>query len=176
LCIVRFDLWMMRTHPNIPFERYADKAIGHCIAQTRCGDYEHTADRVAAYPRVRRRSNGTGRSHIRAAKARARVQTPVGLRGELEQRAISMPPDLSDPRCAKNGSPVRYLEQVEGKGRRRVAHVLGRFWGRSTAPSKALPSAEARPCYELFPVHECFAGYFVGYGITAEKNGRCPSS
>jgi hypothetical protein len=47
---MRFDLWMMRTYPNIPFERYADKTIGHCNAQTRRGDYERTADRVAAYP------------------------------------------------------------------------------------------------------------------------------
>jgi hypothetical protein len=30
---MRFDLWMMRTYPHIPFERYADKTIGHCKAQ-----------------------------------------------------------------------------------------------------------------------------------------------
>jgi hypothetical protein len=47
---MRFDLWMMRTYPNIPFERNADKTIGLCNAQTRSGDYERTADRVTAYP------------------------------------------------------------------------------------------------------------------------------
>jgi retron-type reverse transcriptase len=25
-----FDVWMMRTYPHIPFERYADGAICHC--------------------------------------------------------------------------------------------------------------------------------------------------
>src|SRR4029077_14161818 len=25
-----FDMWMMRTYPHIPFERYADDAICHC--------------------------------------------------------------------------------------------------------------------------------------------------
>jgi RNA-directed DNA polymerase len=39
---MRFDLWMMRTYPHIPFERYADKTIGHCKAQTRRGHYERT--------------------------------------------------------------------------------------------------------------------------------------
>ena len=45
---MRFDLWMMRTYPHIPFERYADKTIGHCKAQRGAATMSALADRVAA--------------------------------------------------------------------------------------------------------------------------------
>jgi RNA-directed DNA polymerase len=31
---VAFDLWVTRTHPAVPFERYADDAIRHCRTQS----------------------------------------------------------------------------------------------------------------------------------------------
>jgi hypothetical protein len=84
---MRFDLWMMRTYPNIPFERYADKTIGLCNAQTRRGDYERTADRVAASPGA-----GGGRTDpvgptSGPQRRELELKRPSELRGELEQPA-----------------------------------------------------------------------------------------
>ena len=140
---MRFDLWMMRTYPNIPFERYADKTIGLCNAQTRRGDYERTADRVAASPGRRRRSNGPGRSHIRAAKARARVEAPVGASRRTRAACASitrhlpphaarghhvglLPPDLSAAHAAPRTAPARDLRATAYA---RPRAVLGPFRG-----------------------------------------------
>ena len=28
-----FDAWMVRTFPSVPFERYADDAVAHCVSE-----------------------------------------------------------------------------------------------------------------------------------------------
>ncbi|WP_271539852.1 reverse transcriptase domain-containing protein, partial [Bradyrhizobium sp. CCBAU 45321] len=33
-----FDLWMSREYPDVPFERYADDAIGHCRSEAEARD------------------------------------------------------------------------------------------------------------------------------------------
>jgi hypothetical protein len=44
-----FDMWMKRTHPHIPFERYADDAICHCkSAEEAQVLWSKLADRLAA--------------------------------------------------------------------------------------------------------------------------------
>jgi RNA-directed DNA polymerase len=44
-----FDMWMARTYPNIPFERYADDAICHCRSVEEAQElWRALADRFAA--------------------------------------------------------------------------------------------------------------------------------
>ena len=44
-----FDMWMKRTYPHIPFERYADDAICHCkSAEEARALWSALADRFAA--------------------------------------------------------------------------------------------------------------------------------
>ena len=56
------------------------------------------------------------------------------LQGRLEAVAATVMDDEITSRCAKNSSPARDPEQG-GEARRRIALVLGRFWGRTMTPS-----------------------------------------
>jgi group II intron reverse transcriptase/maturase len=40
-----FDLWMVRSHPDIPFERYADDAICHCGTQAQAQALRETLEK-----------------------------------------------------------------------------------------------------------------------------------
>ena len=44
-----FDMWMARTHPHIPFERYADDAICHCSSVEEARElWRASTDRLVA--------------------------------------------------------------------------------------------------------------------------------
>ena len=48
-----FDLWMVRNHPTIPFERYADDVVCHCLTQRQAHDLWHALEARFAACRLR---------------------------------------------------------------------------------------------------------------------------
>jgi RNA-directed DNA polymerase len=77
-----FDMWMVRTFPHIPFERYADDAICHCKAPTRrrrYGAHLPTALRPASWSCIpRRRRSSIARMQTGAAISRTNRSTFSG--------------------------------------------------------------------------------------------------
>ena len=44
-----FDMWMVREHPDCPFERYADDVVAHCTTEARAHELRAAiADRLRA--------------------------------------------------------------------------------------------------------------------------------
>src|SRR6266850_1983524 len=85
-----FDMWMARTFPHIPFERYADDAICHCkSAEEAQALWSALADRFAACKRCcipRRRRSSTARMRTGAAFSRTNRSTFSGSNSGREKR------------------------------------------------------------------------------------------
>ena len=144
-----FDMWMQRKYPQVPFERYADDAVIHCVSQ------EHAEHVLGA---VRQRLKEC-RLELNEQKTKIVYCRDSNRRGKYEQVCFDFLGFTFKPRRAKNHSGELFwsflpaISQVAAnKIRRKV-----RAW--------QLPSQAQKKLEELAPtINPCVRGWMNYYG------------
>ena len=87
-----FDLWMQRTHPDIPFERYADDVICHCRTEAHAGMLRRSVARRLAECRLELNDQKTRIVYCKSSL----------LRGTYPNQSFDFLGYTFRPRCARS--------------------------------------------------------------------------